>query len=212
MNLSESIPPDEIERRSFAIIEAEIGVPPFAGVEWEIARRMIHASADFSITANLLFHPRAVDAGIAAIQNGAAFVVDVAMLAAGITAKRRERFGNRVECLLCREETAVLAKERGVTRTAVATEFALKEHPGAVFVVGNAPTALLKLLEEVNAGAAPPALVVGMPVGFVNAAESKALLAAQDRIPFITLSGRKGGSPLAAACVNALLVAACRVP
>ncbi len=197
--------PREIERRSLAIIDAEVPEPrPFQGAQWEVVRRMIHTSADFEMLSLVRFHARACAAGLDALRSGCAIVTDTEMARCGIPLRRMEPLGCSVRCLMGDEEAARLAKEGGQTRARVAVDLAQERFAPAVWVIGNAPTALLRLLELLESGAAGPALVVGMPVGFVNAAESKELLLAQERTPFITIRGRKGGSALAACVINAL--------
>mgnify|MGYP001482509688 CR=1 FL=1 len=197
--------PREIEARSLAIIDAEVPEPrPFQGVEWQVVRRMIHTSADFEMLSLVRFQARACDAGLDALRAGCAIVTDTEMARCGIPARRMEPLGCSVRCLMGDAEAARLAQERGQTRARAAVDLAQERFAPAVWVIGNAPTALLRLLELVESGAAAPALVVGMPVGFVNAAESKELLLAQERVPFVTVQGRKGGSALAACVVNAL--------
>ena len=197
--------PEEIEARSFAIIEEEAGRSrPFAGAEWLVVRRMIHTSADFQLLDLVRFHPGAVRAAIKALRRGCLVVTDTEMARAGVSSGRLERLGCRAACYIREPVVAERARREGTTRSSAAVDHALPELDGAVYVVGNAPTALLRLLRLVDEKACTPALVIGMPVGFVNAAESKDLLARQDRVPYITVRGRKGGSPLAAAALNQL--------
>jgi precorrin-8X/cobalt-precorrin-8 methylmutase len=201
--------PGDIERRSFEIIDAEVPEPrPFQGREWEIARRLIHTSADFEMLDLVRFHPRAVDAGVEALRSGCLVLTDTEMARSGIPPRRMEPLGCRVESLMGDQRAAVSAKEQGTTRSAAAMRLARGRLAGSIVAIGNAPTALLTLLELLDQGettrSMAPALVVGMCVGFVNAAESKALLAERDDVPWIVITGRKGGSPLAAATVNAL--------
>ncbi|MGD8388320.1 MAG: precorrin-8X methylmutase [Desulfobacteraceae bacterium] len=197
--------PEDIESRSFAIIEAEVPEPrPFFGNEWLVVRRLIHTSADFELLRLVLFHEGGVQAGIEALGNGALVVTDTEMARMGISPPRMDRLGCRVVCAIRDPEVAKAAREKGTTRAEAAVDYLASSLDGAVCVIGNAPTALLRLLALVQEGVITPALIVGMPVGFVNAAESKELLARQDRIPYITIQGRKGGSSLAAAAVNQL--------
>lgn len=200
---------DDIEARSFAVIESEVGhTRPFHGAEWLLVRRMIHTSADFELLDLVRFHPEAVTAGIDALKNGCIVITDTEMARAGISSARTERLGCRVQCCMREPLVAELATRNGTTRAAAAVDYVAPELNGAVYAVGNAPTALLRLLELVRAGACTPALIVGMPVGFINAEESKDLLIRQERIPYVTIRGRKGGSPLAAATVNQLAILA----
>ena len=170
---------------------------------------MIHTTADFDMPALVRFHPDAVDAGLNALRRGCEVFTDTEMARCGIPMRRMEPLGCRVTCFMNDPDVAARAKAEGITRATAAMDLAAGRLDGAIVVVGNAPTALLRLLERLDGaqatGPAPrPALVVGMPVGFVNAAESKELLMARTDTPFIALSGRKGGSALAACVVNAL--------
>jgi len=199
----------DIEAESMRIIESEVPEPrPFAGGEWLIVRRMIHTTADFGLLDLVRFHPRAVEAGKRALASGATLVTDTEMARAGIPDRRMNALSCTVRCLMRDPEVLALSQAQGSTRARAAVDFAVQNivppKGPAIWVIGNAPTALLRLLEHVEAGRAEPALIIGMPVGFVNAAESKALLMAQSRIPYIAIKGRKGGSALAASVVNAL--------
>jgi precorrin-8X/cobalt-precorrin-8 methylmutase len=199
------IPPREIEERSFAIIESEVPDPkPFAGEEWLIARRLIHTSADFDLLRNLCFHPRAVQAGVDALKRGGFIVTDTEMARVGMTRRRLESLGSTVECYINHPDVVASAEREGSTRSAAAVDHAVARITGAIVAVGNAPTALLRLLQRMEKGDCRPALIVGMPVGFVNAEESKELLILQKETPYITIRGRKGGSNLAAAVINQL--------
>jgi precorrin-8X/cobalt-precorrin-8 methylmutase len=197
--------PEEIEARSFAIIEAEVGGnKPFAGRAWRIARRLVHASGDLSLLDSLFLPDAAIDAGLRALKEGAPVFTDTEMVRAGIPLRRLSPFGVSVSCLLSRPGLSEKARRLGVTLSRAGMEAAGPLLGGAIVAIGNAPTALLALLEYVDAGGVPPALVIGMPVGFVNAAESKELLVRRSDFPSLTVRGRRGGSPLAAATVNAL--------
>jgi len=203
------VPPGEIESRSLAIIDAEVPEPrPFSGEEWAVVRRMIHTTADFDLLNHIRFHPDAVRAGKEALLAGADIVTDTRMALSGIPVRRLEPMGCSVRCLMGEPQVAKRAKAEGVTRAWAAVDEAMAHGGADIFVIGNAPTALFRLLDWVGRGARPPKLIVGMPVGFVNAAESKELLLAQDSVPYITVAGRKGGSSLAASGVNALLILA----
>jgi len=197
------IKPQDIEAESFRIIEAELGGHGFSDAEFALVRRVIHATGDFSFTETIRFHPRAIEAGCRAISSGKNILVDVAMAAAGISVSLLQPHGGRVVCRVADPEVADLARQKGMTRSEAAMEMGLSDEIGIV-AIGNAPTALLKVMEMTRRGQAGPELVIGVPVGFVNAAESKALLARQ-QFPFITSLGRKGGTPVAVAMVNALL-------
>ncbi len=192
-----------IYARSFAIIRSEARLSHLAPDEAEIAVRMIHASGMVEIAGDLLFHPGFSAAAIAALSAGQPILCDSNMLAQGITRARLEA-GNAVICTLDTPQVPALAARLGTTRSAAALDLWEKNLAGALVAIGNAPTALFRLLELLAAGAARPAAVIGLPVGFVGAAEAKAALAAYGEVPFLTLPGRRGGSAMAAAAVNAL--------
>ena len=193
--------PTAIYERSFALIEAEVDLGRFPRDLRPLAARLAHAAGDTSILADLIWSPGAIAAGKAALQTGAAILVDSAMVAVGTT-------GCPVICTLGDPRTPELARRLETTRSAAAVELWRPHLAGAVVAIGNAPTALFHLLEMIAAGAPKPALVLGFPVGFVGAAEAKdALVEFGDGVEFITLRGRRGGSALAAAAVNALAAA-----
>ncbi|MFZ0133043.1 MAG: precorrin-8X methylmutase [Desulfobacterales bacterium] len=196
--------PQEIESRSFEIIDAEAGRHEFSAAQWPVVRRMIHTSADFDYLQSLRFHPQAVTRGIAAIRSGKTIITDTNMARTGIRRADLKRFGVAVRCFIADPDIAALAAQNRTTRAQAAVDAALESMEGGIYVIGNAPTALLRLIEWVRADRAHPALIVGLPVGFVNAAESKAELLALD-VPYITNTGRKGGSTVAAAVINALI-------
>lgn len=188
-----------------AIIDAEIGdARPFVGEEWIVARRMIHTTADFELVERIRFHPQAVRVGKEALRAGADIVTDTRMALSGIPTRRLEPLGCSVRCLMHDPEVLRRARAEGVTRAWAAVDEVMERGGADIFVIGNAPTALYRVLDWVRRGAGAPRLVVGMPVGFVNAAESKELLLGQDAVPYVTIVGRKGGSPLAACVINAL--------
>ncbi len=199
--------PQEIEQESFRRIDREAGRHSFAPPAWSVVRRMIHTSADFDYLTATRMHPKALAAGVAALRQGRPVATDTRMLAAGISTGRLARLGVEVRCFMDDPEVAAEAARRGVTRAAVAMERTLPGLAGGIVAIGNAPTALLRLLELLAQGAPPPALIVGLPVGFVNAAESKEALSFTD-YPYITALGRKGGSAVAASVVNALAILA----
>ena len=199
------IRPEAIEAESFRIIAEELGPTDFDPRTFKVVQRVIHATGDFSFAESLIFHPQAIDAGIAAIRAGRNILTDVNRGAAGVSNGLLAAWGGTVICKVALPEVAQIAKERGLTRSEVAIEKGLQENVGIVSV-GNAPTALLKVMEcwQDMAEDLRPGLLVGAPVGFVNAAESKELLSRKP-YPFITCRGRKGGTPVAVAIVNALI-------
>ncbi|WP_319404765.1 precorrin-8X methylmutase [uncultured Desulfosarcina sp.] len=199
--------PHEIERLSFQIIDSEAGVHDFSPDQWSVVRRVIHTSADFEWQEMIRLHPQAISSGVAAIRQGCPIITDTNMARAGIRQRDLTPFGATVACYMTDERVAEMAERKGMTRARTAVDIAAPDLDGGICVVGNAPTALLRLIELMDQGKVRPALVVGLPVGFVNAAESKALLLDCD-VPYITNVGRKGGSNVAAAVVNALIVLA----
>lgn len=196
--------PEEIEAESFRIILEEMGPHPFSPLELPIVQRVIHATADFEYAQLLAFSPTAIADGIQALRTGCRVLTDVQMTAAGISQAHLQQFSGSVRCAIQDAETASLAQEQGITRSAAAIRRMAADLPGAVVAIGNAPTALFELLRLAQSEGLRPALVVGIPVGFVKAAESKAALQ-QSGLVSITVRGRKGGSTIAAAIVNALL-------
>lgn len=200
--------PEEIERRSFEIIDGLVDLSGRTPAEAALVRRVVHATGDPAFAPLLSWSPRAVELGAAALAAGAPVVTDVEMARAGVSKVRAARFGSSVSCYLAAPGVPEEARDRGLTRSIVAVERAVAEHPEAVFAFGNAPTALFRLLELVDEGRARPALVVGVVVGFVGAAESKDALMARADVPWVSCRGNKGGSNVAAACVNALFKAA----
>jgi len=204
-----TVQPQEIEGLSFKMITAEIGEHPFSAEQYPIVQRIIHASADFELGRSMVFHPRAIEAGIQAVLQGKPIIADVRMVEAGIAKERIQRYGGEVRVHISDPGVVEEAKMLGTTRAIIAMRKAFAESPGGIYVIGNAPTALLELIRLVKEGAAAPGLVIGMPVGFVSAAESKDELRKLD-IPYITNIGRKGGSTVVVAAVNALSLLAVR--
>jgi len=207
ISAAEVLAPAAIEKRSFDILSAEADLSSIPADRLPIVQRVIHATADFDFKDTLMFHPDAVAAGLAAIKAGRDILTDVEMVRTGINKKLLSRWGGKVICGI--QESVVSSQESGIkTRAEQGIESALRENPNiGIIAIGNAPTALLKTVKLFNSpefAGRPLPLVVGVPVGFVKAVESKALLAAQ-RFPFITALGRKGGTPVAVAIVNALL-------
>jgi precorrin-8X/cobalt-precorrin-8 methylmutase len=199
--------PEEIEKRSFEIIDEETDLSGFSAEQIPIIHRVIHATADFEFKNTLVFHPEAIKAGIEAIKSGKDILTDIEMVKTGIIKRWLEPRGGKVICNINDEDVVRLSKETGKTRSEIAIEKALNENNNiGIIAIGNAPTALLKVIEIFSDSLIThhSSLVVGVPVGFVKALESKALLAAQ-KFPFITNLSRKGGTPVAVAIVNALL-------
>ncbi|BAZ83859.1 precorrin-8X methylmutase [Dolichospermum compactum] len=194
----------EIYRNSFEIIRSESNLARFPEDVSKVAVRMIHACGMTDIVNDLEYSPTAAEAGKKALIAGAPILCDSYMVAEGVTKKRLPK-NNKVLCTLNDPEVPQLAKRLRNTRSAAALEFWRFHIEGAVVVIGNAPTALFRLLEMLDEGVPRPALILGFPVGFVGAVESKVALAADSRnVPFMTLHGRRGGSAIAAAAVNAL--------
>lgn len=201
------VAPADIERRSMEIITAELGERTFPAEQLPILKRVIHTTADFDYADNLVFTPGAVAAGLAAIQAGCAIVTDTQMARAGVNKKVLERFGGEALCFMSDPDVAAEAKDRGVTRATVSMERAAALTRPLILALGNAPTALVRACELMEEGALKPALVIGVPVGFVNVVESKELLRTMPGEHIVAL-GRKGGSNVAAAICNALLYTA----
>ena len=204
--------PADIERTSISIITRELDElgltpPPETAA---VVKRVIHTTADFDYAKNLRFTPGAVQAAVRALQRGAVIVTDTNMALAGISRPGLAKLGCEAVCYMADPAVAGAAKQAGTTRAVAAMHRAAREHPGAILAVGNAPTALLTIAEEIEAGLRP-ALVIGVPVGFVNVVESKETLFAvceQHGVPAIAAMGRKGGSNVAAAICNALVYSA----
>lgn len=199
--------PGEIEHLSFKIIDQEAGHHDFDPRQWKIVQRMIHTSADFDYIKSVRFHEKAVSQGIKAIQSGCTIITDTGMAKAGIRKKEIHLFNGQVHCFISDPDVIKKAKDMKTTRAAAAIDKACAGKDRLIFALGNAPTALIRLLELIKAGKVKPELVVGLPVGFVNAAESKAELMAAD-IVHISNTGRKGGSNIAASVINALAIMA----
>lgn len=204
-----SIKPEEIEARSFAIIKEEFksqtGRFPedFPSDEFAVIQRVIHATGDFAFAAALHFHPQAITTAIARLREGRSVATDVRMAASGINATALARWGGHVICEIAAPTIADQAKSQGLTRSETAIQMAFAQNPG-IIAIGNAPTALIKVITLCQQQNFFDGAIIGVPVGFVNAAESKEWLAEQE-IPYIVALGRKGGSPVAAAIVNALI-------
>ena len=198
----------DIEKRSFEIITEILGDRKFPEEQESIIKRVIHTSADFDYADNLKFSPNAVEKALEALRGGCDIVTDTNMALTGINKKRLAAFGGNARCYMADETVAAEAKERDVTRASVSMEHAARDAMESgrktVFAIGNAPTALITLREMYDVGIFVPDFVIGVPVGFVNVVEAKELILETD-IPHIINRGRKGGSNVAAAIVNALL-------
>ena len=194
-----------IEDESMEIIEREVGSHPYNDVEWPIVRRIIHATADFDFAGEnkMVFHKDAITSGINALKNGCSIIADVNGVIGGLNKQNPKDFGNNLICNISDPDLAERAKQENKTRAQMSMRIAASEMNGGILVIGNAPTALLEVIKMIREGVTKPALVIGIPVGFVSAAESKEELQTVD-VPFITNTGRKGGSSCAASIVNAL--------
>ncbi len=201
----QKIGPMEIETESFRIISEELGQTGLDERSFKVVQRVIHATGDFSFLENMRFSADAISTGIQMIRQGKNILTDVNMVAAGISKTLLGKWGGKVICNVANPEVADTALAKNKTRSEIAIELGLKQNIGIV-AIGNAPTALVQTISSLkeNSSQSIPPLVVGVPVGFVNAAESKALLVEQNGC-YITSLGRKGGSPVAAAIINALL-------
>ena len=186
------------------IIGAELGARSFPADQLPVVKRVIHTSADFDYADNLVFSEGAVARGIAAVKGGCTIVTDTQMAWSGVNKRVLEKFGGRAVCFMSDPDVAAEAKARGETRATVSMERAAALEGSVIFAIGNAPTALVRLCELMDEGRVEPALVIGVPVGFVNVVESKELLLTT-AAPHIVARGRKGGSNVAAAVCNALI-------
>lgn len=197
----------QIEDGSFAIIDQEAGAHGFATDQWEVVRRVIHATADFEFKDLMKFHPEAIHSGIAALKGGCPVIVDVKMIAAGLNEDRLNAYGCSITSYISDADVIATAKEKNSTRAIEAMRKAhrLGKLNGAVVAIGNAPTALLETVRLIKEENARPALIIGVPVGFVSAAESKEA-ALGSFAPHIVARGRKGGSAIAVAVIHALLL------
>ena len=201
------IRPEEIEKRSMQIIENElrrVSSRSFDEHTAPVVKRVIHTTADFGYADTLTFSEGAVERGLEAIRSGASIVTDTMMAMAGINKRRLARYGGSVICHMQDEDVAADAKERGLTRAAVSMEKTAQNGGDYIYAIGNAPTALFTLYDLVREGRISPRLIIGVPVGFVNVVEAKEMILELD-VPWIVARGRRGGSNVAAAIVNALL-------
>ncbi len=200
----------QIEHDSFAIVDKEAGSYSYSDAQWQIVRRMIHATADFEFNGLARFHEQAIKAGLSAIQQGASIVADVEMICVGLSKPRLNHFGVSTHHFIADVDVITQAKSENSTRAVQAMR---KAHQlgllnNSIVAVGNAPTALLEIIRLIEEENIKPGLIVGMPVGFVSAAESKAKLEQLQTIPWIITQGRKGGSTLVVAAIHALLALA----
>ncbi len=198
------VAPAEIEARSMEIIQSELGERSFPPEVLPVVKRVIHTTADFDYADNLVFSPGAVEKGVVALKAGCVIVTDTQMARSGVNKRVLEKFGGEALCFMSDPDVAAEARDRGVTRAAVSMERAAKLDRPLILALGNAPTALVRACELLEAGALKPELIIGVPVGFVNVVESKELLLTED-VPYIVARGRKGGSNVAAAICNAML-------
>lgn len=198
--------PEEIETESFRMIDSEVGPHSYDDRQWTVVRRMIHTTADFELAETTQFALGVVDQALTALRNGAKILCDTNMVLSGVNKARLGKLGGSAFCHVADPQVALDAKAAGLTRST----FALRKGVAdgcTIFLIGNAPTALFELLRLVEAGEVQPDLIVGVPVGFVGAAESKDALLVTD-LPYIAIKGRKGGSAIAAAILNALMILA----
>lgn len=200
----DNIRPEDIEKKSFEIIGEILGDRKLDPENELVIKRAIHTSADLDYADKLVFSDHAVSIGIEALRNGCDIVTDTNMAKAGINKSVLSRLGGEVHCFMADEDVAKEAKERGVTRAIVSMEKAARLEKPCIFAIGNAPTALIAINDLMKEGRLKPALIVGVPVGFVNVVESKEIIIASDA-PYIVARGRKGGSNIAAAIINAML-------
>jgi precorrin-8X/cobalt-precorrin-8 methylmutase len=200
------VQPADIQRESFRIIEQELGAHGLSPEAWLVVRRVIHSTGDFEFARLLQFHPQAFAAAAKAIRVGEDILTDVEMVRMGIQGLARSRHGMQVRCHLNDSEVSLEAQTKGTTRSAEGMRRGLQHDRVGICVIGNAPTALRAVIEACDTSdRLRPQLIIGMPVGFVDAEESKLALSRTETVPWITCSGRKGGSAVAAGIVNALL-------
>lgn len=211
-SITEQLTPagQSIEHNSFAIVDNEVGEHAYTKNQWAIVRRMIHATADFEYNGLTHFHPQAIKAGIQAIQQGTNIVADVEMICVGLSQPRLSHFGVNTHHFIADPEVITQAKTENTTRAVQAMRKAQKLDllNNSLMAIGNAPTALLEIIRLIKEENVKPALIIGMPVGFVSAAESKAQTELLTTIPWIITHGRKGGSTLVVAAIHALLALA----
>lgn len=205
-----TVQPQEIEGMSFKMIDEEFGEHSFTDEQYKVVQRVVHASADFELGHSMLFQDNAVKAGIEAIRNGEQVYADVQMILGGVNKGRIEKHGGSVNVYISDPDVMEEAKRLNTTRAIISVRKAIQQFEGGIFAIGNAPTALLELIRLIKAGHTKPSLVIGLPVGFVSAPESKEELAKLN-VPFITNVGRKGGSTITVAALNAISLLAEKV-
>ncbi len=195
-----------IEDASMQMIEDEIGEHQYNEKEWSIVRRVIHSTADFDFAGKnkIIFHKDAIKSAMNALRNGCSIIVDVNGVIGGLNKQNPKDFGNDIVCNISNPEIMELAKKEGKTRSQVSMRAAISNIDGGIVAIGNAPTALMEVIQMVKEGIVKPALIIGIPVGFICAAESKEELSKLEKVPFITNLGRKGGSSSASAIINAI--------
>jgi precorrin-8X/cobalt-precorrin-8 methylmutase len=195
-----------IEDASMQMIEDEIGTHQYNEKEWPIVRRIIHSTADFDFADKnkIIFHKDAIDSAMNALRNGCSIVVDVNGVIGGLNKQNPKDFGNSIICNISNSEIMELAKKEGKTRSQVSMRAAISDINGGIVAIGNAPTALIEIIQMVEEGIVKPALIIAIPVGIISAAESKEKLSKLEGVPFITNIGRKGGSSSASAIINAI--------
>ncbi len=201
----ERVLPEEIEKRSFEIITEELGEKVLKPEHELIIKRVIHTTADFEYADNMIFSPSAVEKALAALKDGCRIITDTNMGKAGINKGALKRLGCSVDCFMADEDVAEYARNHNTTRARASMDKAAGLSENCIFAVGNAPTALVRLYELIKEGKIQPKLIIGVPVGFVNVVQSKEMIMSLTQVPFIVAKGRKGGSNVAAAIVNALL-------
>lgn len=200
----ENVLPGDIEKRSFAIIEEELGGRKLPEDKAPLIKRVIHTSADFEYADTLCFSDGVMEKALEAVRSGASIITDTKMGYSGINKRVLAKYGGQVFCFMSDEDVAEAAKKNGTTRASACIDKAAAMDSPLIFAIGNAPTALIRLYELITEGTISPALVIGVPVGFVNVVQSKELIM-ETEVPYIVARGRKGGSNVAAAICNALL-------
>lgn len=198
-----SMLPEQIEEKSFQLIEERVPYHSFNRWEWIIVRRMIHATADFDLVYDTKFHPEAIQKGVAALRGGGPIITDTKMVKEGIALRKLRRYKTKILCTISHPEVIREAQLSGKTRASIAMQKMSSFIEGSIIVIGNAPTALFEVLKLIRKNSQKPSLIIGVPVGLVSARESKEMLM-KTSIPYITVRGEKGGSPLAVSIINAL--------